>query len=83
VADDARKQLQERFARVGKKALARLHELHPDLLGKSLEETVTILKDEERRKRIQIRDVDRPQKTESASADEGPVQSLKEMTVIR
>jgi histone H3/H4 len=83
VADDARKQLQERFARVGKKALARLHELRPELLGKTLEETVTILKDEERRKRIQIRDVDRPQKTENASADERLVQSLKEMTVIR
>lgn len=48
MADDARKQLQELFARVGKKALARLHERRPDLRGKSLEDTVTILKAEER-----------------------------------
>ena len=48
MADDARKQLQERFARVGAKALARLHEIHPHLQGKTLEETVTILKAEDR-----------------------------------
>ena len=51
MADDARKQLQELFARVGARALARLHEIHPDLQGKALEETVTILKAEERRTR--------------------------------
>ena len=48
MADDARTQLQERFARVGAKALARLHEIHPHLQGKTLEETVTILKAEDR-----------------------------------
>jgi hypothetical protein len=44
VADDARTQLRERFAKVEAKALARLHEIHPDLKGKTLEETVMILK---------------------------------------
>jgi hypothetical protein len=46
--DDARKRLQERFARVGAKALARLHEIHPHLQGKTLKETVAILQEEER-----------------------------------
>jgi hypothetical protein len=55
MADDARKQLQERMARLGQKALARLHEKRPDLLGKTLKETVIILKEEERQKRLQGR----------------------------
>jgi hypothetical protein len=48
MVDGARKQLQERLARIGQKALTRLHEKRPDLQGKSLEETVTLLKAEER-----------------------------------
>ena len=60
MADDARKQLQERFARVGAKALARLHEKRPDLQGKTLEETVTILKEEERLTRSLYRDESPP-----------------------
>jgi hypothetical protein len=56
MADDARQQLQERLARVGAKALARLHELRPELQGKTLEETVAILKEEERRTRFSHRD---------------------------
>jgi hypothetical protein len=42
--NERRKQLQESFARIGQKVLARLHEIHPELKGKSLEETVMILK---------------------------------------
>jgi hypothetical protein len=60
MTDDARKQLQERFARVGAKALARLHEIRPDLQGKTLEETVMILKEEERLMRPPYRDEIRP-----------------------
>ena len=56
MVDDARKQLQERLARVGARAVARLHEMRPDLLGKSLEDTVTILKEEERRKKLLLHD---------------------------
>ena len=59
MADDARKQLQERLARIGAKALARLHEKRSDLQGKTLEETVTILKDEERLTRPPYRDQSR------------------------
>jgi hypothetical protein len=55
MADDAYKQLQERMARVGAKALARLHEKRPDLRGKTLKETVIILKEEEHQKRLQDR----------------------------
>jgi hypothetical protein len=58
--DDARKQLQERFARVGAKALARLHEKRTDLQGKTLEETVAILKEEERLTRASYHDENRP-----------------------
>jgi hypothetical protein len=58
--DNARKQLQERFARVGAKAIARLHEKRPELLGKTLEETVFILKEEECLTRPQYRDKSRP-----------------------
>ena len=50
MADDAIIRLQERFEKTGAKALARLHELHPHLRGKSLKDTVTILKIEERLK---------------------------------
>jgi hypothetical protein len=50
MVDDARTRLQERFEKVGAKALARLHELHPHLRGKSLKDTVTILKIDERLK---------------------------------
>jgi hypothetical protein len=45
--DNARTKLQERFARVGQRALARIHENRPELRGKTLEETVMILKREE------------------------------------
>ena len=48
MTDDARKQWQERLARVGAKAIARLHEKRPELQGKTLEETVFILKEEVR-----------------------------------
>jgi hypothetical protein len=51
MTDDARKQLQERLARVGAKAIARLHEKRPELQGKTLEETIFVLKEEERIKR--------------------------------
>jgi hypothetical protein len=51
MVDDARKRIQERFEKVGAKALARLHELHPHLRGKSLKDTVTILKIDERLKK--------------------------------
>lgn len=47
MSDDARTSLQERFAKIGERALARLHEIHPHLRGKSLEETTSILKAEE------------------------------------
>jgi hypothetical protein len=47
MADDARKKLQERFAKIGERALARIHENRPDLRNKNLEETVMILKAEE------------------------------------
>lgn len=50
MSDDARVKLQQRFAKVGAKALARLHALHPHLQGKSLSETVLLLKEEERRR---------------------------------
>jgi hypothetical protein len=56
--DDARKKLQELFARVGAKALARLHEIHPDLRGRNLKETVAILQEEERKKRRPLRQSD-------------------------
>ena len=56
MVDDARKQLQERSARVGAKALARFHEGRHDLQSKALEETVTILKREERLTRFSKRD---------------------------
>jgi hypothetical protein len=46
MADDARKKLQERFAKIGERALARIHEYRPDLRDKNLEETVKILKAE-------------------------------------
>ena len=45
--DDARTALQERFAKIGERALARLHEIHPHLRGKSLAETTSILKAQE------------------------------------
>jgi hypothetical protein len=45
--DNARTKLQERFARVGQRALARIHENRPELRGKTLQETVMILKREE------------------------------------
>ena len=47
MADDARAALQERFAKIGERVLARLHSIHPHLHGKSLEETTSILKAEE------------------------------------
>jgi hypothetical protein len=51
MVDDARKQLQDSFAKIGERALARLHEIHPQLQGKTLEDTVAILKIEERLKK--------------------------------
>ena len=55
MADDAHKQLQERLARVAEKATATLHEIGPDLRGKTVKETVIILKEkeEERQTRCQ------------------------------
>jgi len=50
MVDDARTQLKQRFAKVAAKSLARLHEIHPRLQGKTLEETVAILKAEELRR---------------------------------
>lgn len=47
MTDDAHIRLRERLAAVGERALVRLHEIHPHLKGKSLEETVAILKAEE------------------------------------
>jgi hypothetical protein len=59
MSDDARKQLQERFAQIGAKALARvhsrIHESRPELQGKTLEETIFILKEEERLKQRPLR----------------------------
>jgi hypothetical protein len=51
MTDDARTQLQKRFAKVGAKALVRLQQLNPHLQGKTLEETVLILKEDERRRK--------------------------------
>jgi hypothetical protein len=51
MADDARTQLKEHFAEIAAKSLARLHEIHPRLQGKTLEETVAILRAEEFRQR--------------------------------
>lgn len=48
MTDNARTKLQERFAQIGKRAIARIHENRPELRGKTLEETVMILKGEER-----------------------------------
>lgn len=45
--DDAHIRLRERFAAVGERVLARLHEIHPHLKGKSLEETTALLKADE------------------------------------
>ena len=50
MSDSGTSQLKERFAKVGEKALARLHEQHPHLQGKSLKETVEALKREELRR---------------------------------
>ena len=47
MTDDARTQLHERLAGIGQRALARIHENRPELRGKTLEETVRILKVEE------------------------------------
>lgn len=47
MTDDAHIKLRERFSAIGERALARLHEIHPHLKGKSLEETVATLKAEE------------------------------------
>jgi hypothetical protein len=52
MADDARETLQERFARIGAKAIARLHENRPELRGLTAKETVTILKEEEQRRSL-------------------------------
>jgi len=51
MADDAHIQLRDRMARLAKRAIARVHENRPDLRDKSLEETVRILKEEERQAR--------------------------------
>lgn len=45
--DGARTRLQERFARIRDRAIARIHENRPELRGKTHEETVKILKSEE------------------------------------
>ena len=58
MTDDARTQLQERLNRLAKRAIARIHESWPDLRGRSPEETVAILKDEERRTRRSPYDTD-------------------------
>lgn len=47
MSDDARTALQERLAKIGERALSRLHEIHPHLRGKSLQETTSILKAQE------------------------------------
>jgi hypothetical protein len=69
MTDDARKQLQERFARIGEKAMARLHEKRPDLRGKTLKETVIILKEEERQIGLRRRDYERVELTDDTSSD--------------
>ena len=81
MTDDARKTLQERFARVGAKALARLHEKRPDLQGKSLEQTVAILKDEERLARHPYRDKRRPYRDENIELDASPESERSSWTV--
>jgi hypothetical protein len=52
MADNARTELRERMTRLAARAIARIHENRPELRGKSLEETVTSLKEEERRARF-------------------------------
>jgi len=52
MTDNAGTELRERMARLADRAIARIHENRPELRGKSLEETVMILKEEERRTRI-------------------------------
>lgn len=60
MADDARVKLQQRFAKIGAKALARLHALHPHLEGKSLNETVLLLKEEERHRKWGTHPLEKP-----------------------
>lgn len=63
MADDARKQLHRHFAKIGAKALVRLHELHPKLHGKSLKETVVLLKEDERRRHWGTHPLETPSQT--------------------
>lgn len=69
MTNDAHKQLQERFVRLGKKAMSRLHENRPDLQGKTLNETVIILKIEERQLRGQSREYELVEATDNTSPD--------------
>jgi len=48
MTEDARERSQQRITKIGEKALARLHGIHPHLRGKNLKDTVAILKIEER-----------------------------------
>jgi hypothetical protein len=48
---DDRTKLQERFARIRERAIARIHQNRPELRGKTQEETIKILKGEEFLKR--------------------------------
>ena len=48
MADDARSQLRLRMSRLAERAIARIHENRPDLRGKSPEETVATIREEER-----------------------------------
>jgi DNA-binding MurR/RpiR family transcriptional regulator len=63
MSHDATNRVKEYFARVGERALARLQEIHPHLRGKSLEEAVEALKQEELRRIWGVRGNNRPSQT--------------------
>jgi hypothetical protein len=63
MTDDARERLREICAKVGARALTRLHEMHPHLQGKTLEETTAILRREEPQRKWGPHPLDRPPQT--------------------
>ena len=54
MTDNGRTELRDRMVRLAERAIARIHANRPEPRGKSLEETVMILKEEERRTRFPV-----------------------------
>jgi hypothetical protein len=54
MADDTESPLQDRMAHLARQAIARIHENRPELRGKSVEQTMMILKTEERLRRPKV-----------------------------